>query len=238
MDRCGLFSEASPSQTALMSTVSCPSDIKVCHCGHLMPEPGPAHNSSCRSYHLPPRLNLENLLSPSLLLLPCPSSHHISSRPSQRGHRGQLILPPFPNYLLPTGSFAPAAAAIYLLNLSLSVGAMPTAWPPHALARIKPVLDNFLTPVLMWLFWKVLFPDKRESHLALLSSRPFFRFQLLGSRSQVYSKRFDTRRHNHSFLAAFLTPLLQISSGSDRPARSAELSPMLIKIFGKRQLKR
>ena len=62
-------------QTALMSTVSCPSDIKVCHCGHLMPESGPAHNSSCRSSHLPPRLNLENLLSPSLLLLPCPSSH-------------------------------------------------------------------------------------------------------------------------------------------------------------------
>ena len=81
-------------QTALMSTVSCPSDIKVCHGGHSMPESGPAHNSSCRSSHLPPRLNLENLLSPSLLLLPCPSSHHISSRPSQRGHRGQLILPP------------------------------------------------------------------------------------------------------------------------------------------------
>ena len=62
-------------QTALMSTVSCPSDIKVCHCGHLMPESGPAHNSSCKSSHLPPRLNLENLLSPRLLLLPCPSSH-------------------------------------------------------------------------------------------------------------------------------------------------------------------
>ena len=144
-------------QTALMSTVSCPSDIKVCHCGHLMPESGPAQNSSCRSSHLPPRLSLENLLSPSLLLLPCPSSDPNFFCPSQRGHRGQLILPPLPNYFLPTDSFAPAAAAICLLNLSLSVGAMPTAWPPHALAGIKPVLDNFLTPVLKWLFWKILF---------------------------------------------------------------------------------
>ena len=94
------------------------------------------------------------------------------------------------------------------LNLSLSVSAKPTAWPPHALAGTKPVLDNFLTPVILWLSGRSYFPDKRESHLALLSSRPFFRFQLLGSRSQVYSKRFDTRRHNHSFfLAAFLITL-------------------------------
>ena len=53
-------------QTALMSTVSCLSNFKVCHCGHVMPESGPAHNSSCRSSH-----SLHIL--PSTYLLPKPA---------------------------------------------------------------------------------------------------------------------------------------------------------------------
>ena len=47
-------------------------------------------------------------------------------------------------------SFPAAAAAICLLNFSLSLGAMPMACPLHALAGTNPVLNSFLTPVFMY----------------------------------------------------------------------------------------
>ena len=144
-------------QTALMSTVSCPSDIKVSHCGHLMPESGPAQNSSCRSSHLPPRLNLENLLSPSLLLLPCPSADQNFFCPSQRGHRGQLN-PSSTSKLFPSNRFLRSCCSRYLSpQLEPLRRRNANCLPPHALAGIKPVLDNFLTPVLTWLFRNILF---------------------------------------------------------------------------------
>ena len=223
-------------QTALMSTVSCPSDIKVCHCGHLMPESGPAHNSSCRSSHLPPRLNLENLLSPSLLLLPFPSSHpHFF--PPKPAWPSWTILPPLQNYFLPTDSFAPAAAAICLLNLSLSVGAMPTAWPPHALAGIKPVLDNFLT-VLSGFSGRSYFPSRISPRTSFFST-----FLSLPAAWFSFSSLLQAFRHSspQPLLLSCCIPDTSppdISSGSDHPARSAELSPRLINFFGKRQLKR
>ena len=43
---------------------------------------GLTQNDSCKSSHLSPRLNLEDLLSPSLLLLSCPSSHPNSYCPT------------------------------------------------------------------------------------------------------------------------------------------------------------
>ena len=54
---------------------------------------------------------------------------------------------------------------------------IPTDWPPHPLAGTKPVLRNFLTPILMSLFLEdSIFHDECESHLALcllaLSSPP------------------------------------------------------------------
>ena len=59
------------------------------------------------------------------------------------------------------------ADAICLLNFSLSVGEMPTACPAHPLAGTKPTLSNFLTPVLMYLFWKTRLPLTSEEHIAL-----------------------------------------------------------------------
>ena len=54
-----------------------------------------------------------------------------------------------------------------------------------------------------------IFPDERESHITLLSSRFLLRSQLLGFGSQVDSKHFKTRRRNNSFFpAAFLKLLL------------------------------
>ena len=68
----------------------------------------------------------------------------------------------------------------------------------------------------MLLFWNMLFFLMSENVTSnFFPSRLLFRSQLLGSRSQVHSKRFDTRRHNHSFLAAFLKPLLQIYARRD-----------------------
>ena len=50
-----------------------------------------------------------------------------------------------------TDSFLPAAA-ICLLNFNLSVGEMPTAFPPHTPAGTKPLVSKFLTPVLIATF--------------------------------------------------------------------------------------
>ena len=76
-------------QTNLMSTFSCPSNIKVCSCGSC--GTGLAHDGFCRSSHLPPRLDLEDLLPPRLLLFAFPSSHPHTGRPTGRGHGVKLF---------------------------------------------------------------------------------------------------------------------------------------------------
>ena len=64
-------------QNTLMSTATCTSNSKVCHCDDLNAQL--AQNCSCKSSHLPPSLHLENLLPPHLLLLSLPSCVNIPS---------------------------------------------------------------------------------------------------------------------------------------------------------------
>ena len=57
-------------QTTLMSTATCPSNSKVCHCSHWMPKSRVfVHDCSCKSCYLFPSLHLKDLLRPCLLLL-------------------------------------------------------------------------------------------------------------------------------------------------------------------------
>ena len=80
-------------------------------------------------------------------------------------------------------SFLPAAAAICLLNVNLSVSAITTACAVLALAGIIPVLNKFSTPncFIETLLKGFVLLDERKSHFALLSSRFFFKSQLLDS---------------------------------------------------------
>ena len=111
---------------------------------------GLAHNGSCRSSHLPPRLNLKKLLPPTLpsALMPIFPSQIPLSKPTWP------ILPPLPKYSLPCNVRATPIPShllllsFVLLNLSLSVGAMPTAWHPHSQGP-KPAPNNFLTRIPM-----------------------------------------------------------------------------------------
>ena len=83
----------------------------------------------------------------------------------------------------------PAAAAFCLLNVYLPVGAIHCHEFTTFLLAPYPARNNLLTPT-------------------LLSSRFFFRSQLLDSRSQVHSKRFHTICHRHTFFFAALTQLV------------------------------
>ena len=70
-------------QTYFMCTCSCPSNIKVCHCGHFMPKSRVSHrtNNSCKCSRLSPCLNLRDL-----------PSHPHSFCPYLRGHSRELFL--------------------------------------------------------------------------------------------------------------------------------------------------
>ena len=111
---------------------------------------GLAHNGSCRSSHLPPRLNLKKLLPPSLpsALMPIFPSQIPLSKPTWP------ILPPLPKYSLPCNVRATPIPShllllsFVLLNLSLSVGAMPTAWHLHSQGP-KPAPNHSLTRIPM-----------------------------------------------------------------------------------------
>ena len=118
---------------------------------------GLAHDGSCRTSRMSPCLHFKDLIPPCLLLffspffLPDPSVR-VSVAMVESSSRLFTSMKSDSE----TDSFA-AAAVNCLLNFSLSVGAMPTACPPHDLAGAKPVLNNFLTPVLMSYVWKTLF---------------------------------------------------------------------------------
>ena len=116
-------------------------------------------------------------------------------------------------------SLFPAAAATCLINFSLSVGAMPTACPLHALAGTNPVRINILTPIFIF-NERAVFPDKRESDITLFPSRRLLRLQMIGHRAQINSQGSHTRCRNNSFLASFLKPFFQILAGSDFVALS------------------
>ena len=138
-----------------------------------------AHDGSCWSSHLSPCLCLKDLLHPRLLLL---FFHFLTHTPSAQESATMVESSTSTpksfttmNTDNETNSFLPAAAAaICLLNFSVSVSEMPTACPLHTLARTKPILSNFLTPVLMCnLSGNPIFPDERKPHIALfLSSSP------------------------------------------------------------------
>ena len=88
---------------------------------------GLTQNSSCKSSHVSPCLNLKDLLSPCFFLLCLPFTNPKSVCPSLHGHSRELFLPyTAMNKESEVDSFLPAAAAATcLLNFNLSVGAIP-----------------------------------------------------------------------------------------------------------------
>ena len=61
-------------QTYLMSILASPSNMNVCHCGHFIPRSRVSHHCSRRPSHLPPHLNLTNLIQPCFFLFRVPFS--------------------------------------------------------------------------------------------------------------------------------------------------------------------
>ena len=81
---------------------------------------------------------------------------------------------------------------------------MPTACPPHTLARIRPIICNFFTPIPKKFFQRTRFLlIIREPHISLFPH---------STASQMYSLCFRAGCKSHSFsLAAFLKLLYQIA---------------------------
>ena len=172
-----------------MSTLLSPSKIKVCQCGHLIPK------SRVWQITSPPHLNLTSLIHPSFFRLKAPLPNPGCLCPILCGQGGELL------FFLQTKCFHeqrqrsrtifPAAAAICLLNCNVSVRAKPyrmrSPRPCWHHTRSQQLLDTHLHVALLESF---ILLDKRESHFALLSSRLFFRSQVLDFGSQVDSKRF------------------------------------------------
>ena len=78
-------------QTTLMSNATCPSNIKVCHCGHLVPRSKVfTHHCSCKPSHLSPCLHFKDLLPP-FLLHSFPIFPSRTFRAKERCHSGHVL---------------------------------------------------------------------------------------------------------------------------------------------------
>ena len=130
--------------------IFCPSNSKECPCGHLMPKiTGLTHDCSCMPSHMSPCWHFNDLLPPRFLLLSLPFFPHPHTAQKSMATVGRssstsktLTSMKKDNE---TDSFLPGgAAAICLLNLSLSAGALPTAWPLPLSRRDQTVLRNLV----------------------------------------------------------------------------------------------
>ena len=127
--------------------VSCPSKVKVCHLWPLDAQiAGLAQNSSCKSSHLSPRLNLKDLLHPCFFLICTLFAHPNSFCQSLSGYGRELFFHFKAKRFSEVVPFLPAAAATCLFNFNLSVGShLHCMRSPGTI----PVLNNFLTPTFM-----------------------------------------------------------------------------------------
>ena len=160
-----------------MSTTTCPSNSKACHCGNMTPRSrvsqrtAPAGPLTCFHVHNS-KICFLHAFCCFLLHLPSHTSSAEKSvamadkSPSTSDHS-----PPGEEVTKRTRFYLPLQAICYL-NFNLSVGEMPTACPPRTLARTTLLLDSFLTPILMQFFSKTRFPlavENLTSHFFLLA---------------------------------------------------------------------
>ena len=155
---------------------------------------GLTHHRTCRPSHLFPRLNFLNLPHPRFLFA-VPFSRPDSFCPALSGQGRKFLLHFQAKGFMDKDKkvlFLPGAAAICLLNLNLSVGAIPTAWATQVIASTIPARNSFLTPASCNSVGKLYAFYKRKPDFAHLSSRFFFRSKPSYSRSQVYSEVVST----------------------------------------------